>query len=111
VSQNFQDGLMLNCVKGFSKIKLYNEDWQFGLLTLKNILISPCQTVLDSSRMNEPILILMNTFENMIMESISCQFCQELQTHIGERYRSIVIDRFRGTFLWDKCYVRSIDIL
>ena len=51
---------MFNSIKSFCEIKLENNDFFLGLLALMNILIGPCQVVLDCPGFDEAILVGMN---------------------------------------------------
>ena len=59
---NLKHSPVLNCIKGFSEVKLEKHDFFLGGLTLMYILKGPSKTVLYSSTLNETILITMNYF-------------------------------------------------
>jgi hypothetical protein len=65
---------MLNRVKSFSKIQLENDDRFLGLLALVDVFEGPCQTILDGSALEEPILIFVDAFENYPLQMISQKF-------------------------------------
>ena len=59
---NLKHSPVLNCIKGFSEVKLEKYDFFLGGLTLVDILKGPSETILYSSSLNETILIVVNYF-------------------------------------------------
>ena len=73
--QHLKNNLMLNSVKGLSKVQLKDYDWTLGLFTLMNILKTPGQTILNRPTLKEPILIFVDALKDHPLQSIGQQFC------------------------------------
>ena len=68
--QHLKNNLMLNCVKGLSKVQLKDYNWALGLLILMNILKAPGQTILNRPALEEPILIFVDALEDHPLQSV-----------------------------------------
>ena len=70
--------LMLNFIKSFLKVQFENQKLLSGFMTEVQILNSPGNTILNGSRFNEAILILMDDRLNNSLKSVGQKFSDDL---------------------------------
>ena len=102
---------MLYFIKGFLKIQLENDDLFSRLMTHVKVFKGPCKTVMDSSCLDEPILIFMNELLDYFLEPVCKKFCDNLYCNVEQGNGFEIIDS-RWTFsLGDQSNVRRIKAL
>jgi hypothetical protein len=74
--------MMLNLIKSLLKVKLNDHNLLLGVMTKMQVFKCPGQTVLDSSGLDEPILILMDQGSDMLLEPISQNLGDEFNRRI-----------------------------
>ena len=68
---------MLNFIKSFLKVQFENQKLLSGFMTEVQILNSPGNTILNGSRFNEAILILMDDRLNNSLKSVGQNFSDD----------------------------------
>jgi hypothetical protein len=70
---------MIQFIKSLLKIKLKEDCFFLGFMTQMNIFIGPSQTILNSSRFDKAILVLMNKLHDDSMHPICQELCDKLE--------------------------------
>ena len=88
--ENLKDELMFHRIKCLFKIQLENNYWFLGLIALVQVFQSPPNTILNGSRLDKSVLILVNTLHNLQLQPVGYYFGQKLEAHPSEGYWSVV---------------------
>lgn len=68
--KEFKDGVMLNFVEGFFKIKLQDDHLLFRVMAQVKIFKGPSQAILDGYTFDEAMLISMNEGDDQLLQPI-----------------------------------------
>jgi hypothetical protein len=94
--QNIQNGVMLNFVKSFLKIKFQDDNFFLKMVAQVKVFKSLGNAILDGSTFNETILVLVDDRNSQLLKPISKEFGDKLHRGVKERDGSVIRDTDRA---------------
>jgi hypothetical protein len=95
VSEDLENGMVLNGVKGFFEVDFQHHTGDPRSLALVQVFKGPSEAVLDGTALDEAILVSVNKFEYPKLKTIGQQLSENFQNTVEKRDWTVIIDCFR----------------